>query len=842
MPGNLDLALRIRADLGNAKRTLDQLERELKQVGGAGRQAAQQTTGAARAVDRVGAAAGRSSRRLDRTTRSLVGLEGSAAGAARRLSGLYLALGGLGAVALARGLADAGLEIERLEQRFTFAAGGIAAGARELAFVRFEADRLGISFGAAAQGFSSLAAAARGTAIGAEETREIFLGIAEAATVLRLSADETQGALTAVEQIISKGKVSAEELRGQLGERLPGAFQIAARAMGVTTAELDKMLEQGELLADDFLPRFAAALRQEFAEGVPDAADSAAASFARLGNSIERLQQSTASSGLLDFLQDAADLATQITDALNVGLEARPFEAVGVPAPPDQADVVRQIEALADVDPIAANQVLEGVIERLLIAVGRAQELEIELENLGEGTRVGGVDVAAGVRESLAVVEEAIRQYREIIAAGEEALFAPPEPPAAPDAADPAEEDADDRENAEERANAALERLRRQHQQRMELIGLEGAERIEQNRIQAQRRITELELQGADPEAVSRARLAADARYYRELAKLRLNEQREAREAEEERRRELARTRAAALDDLAVISRGLLDPYDRAVAEVQNWRRRTIAAFEEAGLSAAEYGTTVDREVTERLAEAADEEAERRLQASRHWRDGAIRALRDYSDAATDTGAQVEDAMGNAFRGMEDALVEFVQTGKLSFSGLVDSIIADLARIAIQQSITGPLANALFGGLGGFNLFGGGTTGAPSPGLPGFGTGHSGGIAGSLTRRRFGVPPSVFAGAPRLHFGGLASDEVPTILRRGEGVFTPEQMAALGPGGPRNIRIEWDNRGSGPPQEVEDVEIGFELETEVIRIVTRDITRGGDIGRTIQSIVPGTTL
>ena len=45
------------------------------------------------------------------------------------------------------------------------------------------------------------------------------------------------------------------------------------------------------------------------------------------------------------------------------------------------------------------------------------------------------------------------------------------------------------------------------------------------------------------------------------------------------------------------------------------------------------------------------------------------------------------------------------------------------------------------------------------------------------------VHPSVFSGAHRFHTGGIAGDEVPIIARKGEGVFTPGQMAALGGGG-----------------------------------------------------------
>lgn len=44
-------------------------------------------------------------------------------------------------------------------------------------------------------------------------------------------------------------------MRGQLGERLFGAFNLAAKSMGMTTQEMNKALEQGQVLAKDLLPK-----------------------------------------------------------------------------------------------------------------------------------------------------------------------------------------------------------------------------------------------------------------------------------------------------------------------------------------------------------------------------------------------------------------------------------------------------------------------------------------------------------------------------------------------------------------------------------------------------------
>jgi len=71
----------------------------------------------------------------------------------------------------------------------------------------------------------------------------------------------------------------------------------------------------------------------------------------------------------------------------------------------------------------------------------------------------------------------------------------------------------------------------------------------------------------------------------------------------------------------------------------------------------------------------------------------------------------------NFTKGFEDAIVKFVQTGKLSFKDLANSLIADFARIQAQKMLSG-----LFG-----SLFGGASTmaGAAVLGLPGFANGGS---------------------------------------------------------------------------------------------------------------------
>ena len=77
---------------------------------------------------------------------------------------------------------------------------------------------------------------------------------------------------------------------------------------------------------------------------------------------------------------------------------------------------------------------------------------------------------------------------------------------------------------------------------------------------------------------------------------------------------------------------------------------------------------------------------------------GVSEAIRKYGEAANDAAGQIEATVGNAFKGLEDVLVQFSLTGKLSFTSLANSIVADITRIIIKQQISNALGVAGSGG------------------------------------------------------------------------------------------------------------------------------------------------
>lgn len=94
-----------------------------------------------------------------------------------------------------------------------------------------------------------------------------------------------------------------------------------------------------------------------------------------------------------------------------------------------------------------------------------------------------------------------------------------------------------------------------------------------------------------------------------------------------------------------------------------------------------------------------DEHLARKRAKEQDWLAGMKSSLATYAEEAGNLYDAVGRATSNVLTGMEDALVKFAQTGKLSFSDMADSIIADIIRIQTRQAIAGMIGGANGGGL-----------------------------------------------------------------------------------------------------------------------------------------------
>ena len=270
-----------------------------------------------------------------------------------------------------------------------------------------------------------------------------------------------------------------------------------------------------------------------------------------------------------------------------------------------------------------------------------------------------------------------------------------------------------------------------------------------------------------------------------------------------EARQEARERHRKAVETIGAAYAALLPQLQRSRAEAEAWRAEQLAGLDETAEGYEAYAEKVEAVFQERLADAMDQN----LRDSREWRDGIVRALQDYEEAATDAGANAAAAMTGSMRQIEDALVDGVE----SVSDFVNTLRREFQRAFVRQNITGPLAgfaNDLFSSF--------------LPGL--FGGGGGGGSASN----------SVAV----LHAGGLVGAPAPTrrVARVGEEVLTEAdprhrnnlRRGGAAPTGPLVV-IE-DRRGADAPPVRQTAERGPDGRLQIRAIVQAEVRDGLERG------------
>lgn len=171
----------------------------------------------------------------------------------------------------------------------------------------------------------------------------------------------------------------------------------------------------------------------------------------------------------------------------------------------------------------------------------------------------------------------------------------------------------------------------------------------------------------------------------------------------------------------------------------------------------------------------------RKLEASTDGWDGVKRAMKSYYSDAMNLGRQFEDLTTSILTGLEDALVEFTTTGKMSFSDLANSIVSDLVRIAYQAMVVAPLVEAITGGKSSGGLFGG-LFGSVA-GLVSGGKSSSMSVSGGLVSGSWS-PTSIFGWARGGVFsGGNISDYSGKVVSQPTAFSFGQHLSAFASGG-----------------------------------------------------------
>lgn len=257
--------------------------------------------------------------------------------------------------------------------------GSTNAAAKEYEFLLSISNKLGVAIETSITQYHRLAAALKNVDTTGELTRHLFSGLSQAAVVLHAKGRDVTLIFEAVQQMASKGKLSLEELQRQLGNTLPGAVSLAARAMmqsrsfieaGVKNAaeaeqKLRKGIEKGTINVYEFLALLSNQLKKEYGAGVKYASDQFTANFNRMKNSVFEFYRMVGSSGAMEGL---TDLIKEITALFNDGAGQGAF-GIGQALGNAFKDIAQWVKQLDSRDVAAFFSAVKGAIISTAIVI-----------------------------------------------------------------------------------------------------------------------------------------------------------------------------------------------------------------------------------------------------------------------------------------------------------------------------------------------------------------------------------------------------------------------------------------------------------------------------------------
>lgn len=377
------------------------------------------------AHQKAGAAAEDGGRRTTRATQQAAGGVGALGQAARSMAAQ------LAAAFTVKELVAAAAQMESMREGLRAVSGSAEQAGRDMDFVRTVANRVGADVVQVGQAFLGLSAATKGTAVEGEPTRQVFEAVATAMGKAGKSAAETQNALVALAQMASKGTVSMEELRGQLGEALPGALQAAANGLGITTQDLIKLVENGEIAASDLFPALTKGLNDLYG-GAP-AAQTLSQEIANIKNAFVEMAANLGDAGGLDALKVGAEVAqaaivylddTLITTGKTLGVLAAAVATL---------DFSGVSQAFADIEAESRDKLLKAAqhnsVLRASIEAGGTEAMKAALaqQQLAGETQKAGAAAAASAPTWVKLASDygkVLEAVREQIKAAEKSAIA----------------------------------------------------------------------------------------------------------------------------------------------------------------------------------------------------------------------------------------------------------------------------------------------------------------------------------------------------------------------------------------------------------------------------------
>ena len=219
---------------------------------------------------------------------------------------------------------------------------------------------------------------------------------------------------------------------------------------------------------------------------------------------------------------------------------------------------------------------------------------------------------------------------------------------------------------------------------------------------------------------------------------------------------------------------------------------------------------------------------------------GMGRAFQSYVDNAGSAAKNVETLFSNAFRSMEDGLIQFATSGQMNFNQFANAIIADIMRIYVRMAITGLISSfiaPMFSTTPGVSS-NPAYQGPARPGTPGVGYADGGYTGDGGKYQPAGI---VHAGEFVMNKEATSRIGVGNLYRmmRGyaSGGYVGDAPMAGAGGGNVNINIKNEAGGDGyqATATARKNDTGFDVDILVRKALTNDLRNNGPMSQTLSA-------
>jgi tape measure domain-containing protein len=287
-----------------------------------------------------------------------------------------------------------------------------------LGFITKLADQTGQDLFVLGDSYKGLYASAKQAGIATSEINNIFKSVVDAGSALKLSNEQVSLSLKAVEQMMNKGTISSEELKGQLGEQLPGAYGMMAKAaqdaglsVSGSTQELGKLLDEGRVASAEVLPFFAKRMEEAFGKNAQANVNTISGSANRLTNElallITALDDSKVTSFWASMQNGLANMAKDLTYIVKSGSWKDFFSFFGG----DRIGVMGKRLGTEMQDALFASK----------SAADQAKEYSKLNKELAQNVKTSRELLASGITPNTEAMEELtkkVKRYKELMSGG----------------------------------------------------------------------------------------------------------------------------------------------------------------------------------------------------------------------------------------------------------------------------------------------------------------------------------------------------------------------------------------------------------------------------------------